>query len=138
MMAPLLQLPVFDVRKYGAVGDGHTLCTDAFAKAIAAAHASAQGGQVLVTEGRYLIGGIRLLSGVYLNVEASATILASNNVNDYPYNFRDWVVVAAVNASNVGVIGAGTIDGQAVPLWVKAWNGEQVAGAVSGASELIQ
>src|SRR5690349_19319406 len=67
---------VFDIRSYGAIGDGKTLNTDAFAKAIAAAE-SAGGGRVHVGPGQFLTGTIVLKSHVTLDLDAGATILAS-------------------------------------------------------------
>src|SRR5262245_38493366 len=46
---------VFSVTDHGAVGDGSTKCTEAFAQAVAACTA-AGGGRVLVPEGTYLTG----------------------------------------------------------------------------------
>ncbi|RYE98046.1 MAG: glycoside hydrolase family 28 protein, partial [Oxalobacteraceae bacterium] len=55
----------FDVRAYGARGDGATLDTDAINAAIAAAGA-AGGGTVWFPAGRYLSFSIRLRSNVAL------------------------------------------------------------------------
>lgn len=112
----------FDVAKYGAVGDGVTLNTAAFTKAVAAAAASPSGGIVVVPAGRWLTGGISLLSGVFLQVMDGATVLGSDRIDDYPYSPGDWVVVAATNATRVGILGPGTIDGQAVPNFVDYYN----------------
>src|SRR5437867_3082651 len=67
---------VFDVRSFGGVGDGQTLNTAAFASAVAAA-ATAGGGTVHVGPGRYLTGMIVLTSHVTLELDAAATLLAS-------------------------------------------------------------
>ena len=53
---------VFDVRHFGAVGDGRTLDTVALNKAIVACSA-AGGGCVLLPPGKYLSGTVRLKSG---------------------------------------------------------------------------
>jgi hypothetical protein len=50
--------PVFNILTYGAVGDGKTLNTDAFAKAISACAASG-GGTVFVPPGNYKSGPIQ-------------------------------------------------------------------------------
>ncbi|MEJ2618004.1 MAG: glycosyl hydrolase family 28-related protein, partial [Ignavibacteriaceae bacterium] len=50
-------VPVFSVLKYGAVGDGKTLDTDAIQKAINKAAKTGNGARVLVPAGhKYLIG----------------------------------------------------------------------------------
>ena len=69
---------IFDVRKYGATGDGKTLDTDAVNRAIDAA-ASAGGGVVLLPAGTYLCFSIRLKSHVHLHLEQGCTILAADS-----------------------------------------------------------
>jgi polygalacturonase len=68
----------FDVRSYGATGDGKTLDTDAVNRAIEAA-AAAGGGLVLFTPGIYLCFSIHLKSNVHLHIEQGATILAAES-----------------------------------------------------------
>ena len=67
---------VYDVRKYGAKGDGRTLDHGAINKAIEAATADG-GGQVVLSAGAYLCGSIRLKSNVDLHLMAGAKILAA-------------------------------------------------------------
>jgi polygalacturonase len=69
---------VFDVRKYGATGDGKTLDTDAVNHAIEAA-AAAGGGMVLFPPGTYLCFSIRLKSEVHLHLDQGATIQAADS-----------------------------------------------------------
>jgi polygalacturonase len=69
---------IFDVRKFGAVGDGKALDTDAVNHAIEAA-AAAGGGVVLFPAGTYLCFSIRLKSQVYLHLEQGSTILAADS-----------------------------------------------------------
>src|SRR5450756_1494074 len=66
----------FNVRDYGAVGDGKNLDSPAIDKAINAA-AEAGGGTVLVPAGIYLSGSIHLQSNIHLLVDAGATILGA-------------------------------------------------------------
>jgi polygalacturonase len=70
--------PAFDVRKYGAAGDGKTLATDAVNHAIEAA-AAAGGGVVLFPAGTYLCFSIHLKSNVQLYLEQGSTILAADS-----------------------------------------------------------
>jgi polygalacturonase len=67
---------VFDVRGYGAMGDGRAIDSVAINRAIAAAH-HAGGGTVRVPPGTYLSYSIRLRSRVRLQLEAGAVILAA-------------------------------------------------------------
>ena len=67
----------FDVKTYGATGDGKTLDTDAINKAIEAANA-AGGGTVLFPAGTYASYSIHLKSNVTLYLDAGATLLAAD------------------------------------------------------------
>jgi polygalacturonase len=69
---------VFDVRKYGATGDGKTLDTVAVNKAIEAA-AAVGGGVVLFPAGMYLCFSIRLKSQVHLHLEQGSAIVAAES-----------------------------------------------------------
>jgi polygalacturonase len=68
----------FDVRKYGATGDGKTLDTAAVNRAIDAASA-AGGGMVLFPPGTYLCFSIHLKSHVHLHLQQGSTILAADS-----------------------------------------------------------
>ena len=74
---------LFNVRDYGATGDGHTLDTAALNRAIGAC-AQAGGGTVYLPPGNYLTGTIELKTHVTLELDAGATILGSENPDDYP------------------------------------------------------
>lgn len=87
--------------------------TAAFQRAVTAAAglgSAVQAACVVVTDGQYLSGNLPLLSNVYLNVTPSAKMLGSSNVTDYPRSM--WAFVSAVAASNIGIVGGGTLDGQ--------------------------
>jgi polygalacturonase len=71
-------LGVFDVRRYGAKGDGKTLDTNAINSAVDAA-AGAGGGIVNFPAGQYLSFSIRLKSNVHLHLEQGATIIAADS-----------------------------------------------------------
>ena len=75
----LAQMPprAFDVRTFGATGDGKTLDTGAINQAIDAA-AAAGGGTVLFPAGTYASYSIHLKSNVGLYLDHGATILAAD------------------------------------------------------------
>ncbi|MGD0470621.1 MAG: glycosyl hydrolase family 28-related protein [Terriglobales bacterium] len=69
---------IFNVRQYGAAGDGKTLDTDAINRAIDGA-ASAGGGVVLFSPGTYLCFSIHLKSNVHLHLEEGSAILTAES-----------------------------------------------------------
>lgn len=114
---------VFDVREYGAVGDGAAKDTAAIQAAVDAASA-AGGGEVRVPAGRYVTGTIFLKSHVDFNVCAGATIEASKDPADYnrwdvcPQNSRSEEenhegghLFLCVGQTDVTLRGAGTVFG---------------------------
>ncbi len=69
---------VFDVRKYGATGDGKTPDTQAVNNAIEAA-AAVGGGTVVFPAGSYLCFSIRLKSQVHLYLHQGSSIVAADS-----------------------------------------------------------
>ncbi len=112
---------IYDVRDFGAVGDGVTLDTKPIQKAIDAC-AEANGGAVRLRGGTFLSGTIRLKSNVTLCIEAGAALLGSTNIADYPditpeivYLYRARFtksLIYAERAENIAIAGRGVIDGQ--------------------------
>ena len=72
----------FNVKSYGATGDGVTLDTNAINKAIEAC-SSAGGGTVYFPAGTYLSASIRLKSNINLFLDAGSTLLAVSNKLKY-------------------------------------------------------
>ena len=116
---------VFNVRDFGAVGDGKNLDSPGIDKAIAAA-ADAGGGTVVVPAGTYLSGSIHLRSNIHLVIDAGATILgAPQDLNAYdetePYSFGGYQdgghcyfhnsLIWGENLTNVFITGNGMING---------------------------
>lgn len=69
---------LFDVRRYGAVGDGRAIDSPAINRAIEAAEA-AGGGVVVFPAGTYACFSIRLKSQVHLHLLQGSTILAADS-----------------------------------------------------------
>ena len=78
-----------NVRAFGASGDGTTKDTAAFQKALDAC-AAANGGEVMVPAGNYLIGSIELKSNTILRLEKGANLLGSPDLDDYPVIKIRW------------------------------------------------
>jgi hypothetical protein len=107
---------VFNVREFGAKGDGKTLDTVAIQSAIDAAHKD-QGGTVLIPAGTFVVGTIELKSNVTLKLAVQGRLLGSERPEDYkagkgiPPSNGNIVMISAANAENVAIEGPGTIDG---------------------------
>jgi hypothetical protein len=113
-----------DATKTGVIGDGTTLNTAGIQKAIDNCSAGA-GCTLRFPAGRYLTGTIRIKSNVTFRLEDGAALLGSTETADYRNldlfingsgNPMGPALIVAVDASNVGIEGKGTIDGQSPQL----------------------
>jgi len=114
---------IFNVRTFGAVGDGKTKDTVAFQKALDAAVGS---GEVVVPAGNYMIGSIALGSGVTLRLQQDAILTGSPDADDYPIIPVRWegaetqghrALVYAQDAHDVSILGpGGLVGGQGMGL----------------------
>lgn len=127
--AALPALAAFDVRTYGAVGDGRVIDTEAINAAIAAAHA-AGGGTVQFPAGNYLSFSIRLRSNVALEFERGATLIAAEPAPDLREGYdhpeaNEWdryvdfghahhrnSLIHGENLENISIRGPGRIFGR--------------------------
>jgi len=124
----------YNIRDFGAKGDGTTLDTAALQAAIDACNKD-QGGTVLVPAGTFVIGTTELKSNVTLHIAAQGILLGSDHGKDYfpadaiPLHGDSTLedgntgLLFAVNAENITVEGPGLIDGR----------GSQFHGPVRGA-----
>lgn len=114
--------PAFDVRDFGAKGDGQAKNTAQIQRAVDACSRQG-GGEVVFRAGRYLTGMFFLRDNVMLRIEADATLLGSADCADYPTNaplrhldaaktprLRTTALIVADECTNVGIVGAGRID----------------------------
>ena len=120
------QFPPHNVNivEFGAVPDGHTMNTKAFADAINAC-AKGGGGTVVVPAGTWLTGPIRLESNINLHVEKGALVQFSKNINDYPFvessegrqnRYGRVQLISAYKAKNIAITGDGIFNG-AGEIW---------------------
>ena len=124
IQAPDIPRRAFPITRFGAIGDGVTDCTGAIAAAVAAAVAVG-GGRVLIPEGTFLTGAIRLKSRVELHLVAGATLLFSTDPHQYPNVLTRWEgndvfnyspLIYAFRETDIAITGEGAesiIDGQA-------------------------
>src|SRR2546423_2478822 len=121
---------VYNVRSFGAKGDGTTIDSPAINKAIDAANAGG-GGTVLFPPGTYLCFSIHLKSNVCLSLDQAATILAADNpleadapgydapepnqwdpYEDFGHSHWHNSLIWGENLENISIIGLGRIDGK--------------------------
>jgi polygalacturonase len=121
---------VFDVKEYGATGDGTAIDTPAVNKAIEAASA-AGGGTVYFSAGTYACYSIHLKSNIALFIDQGATILAAEQTQNAgfdeaepnpwgdEYRYQDFghshwhdSLIWGENLENISILGPGMIYGK--------------------------
>ena len=113
---------IYDIRNYGAIGDGVTLNTKAIQAAIDDAAANG-GGTVLLENGVFKTGSIILKSFVELHLAANGVLLGSEQCEDYPEKenlchvettllprARNASLIFAEESTHISITGTGTID----------------------------
>jgi polygalacturonase len=123
--------PCFDVKSFGATGDGKTIDTPAVNRAISAA-AQAGGGTVLFPAGSYLCYSIQLKSKIAVRLLAGSTIVAAEtdarepghgydaaesnapweDYQDYGHNHWHNSLIWGDGLENVAICGPGLIWGK--------------------------
>ena len=146
---------VFDVREFGAKGDGKSVDTPAINSAIEAA-ASAGGGTVVFPAGTYLCYSIRLKSKVALELGMGCTILAADAspknqaeqydlaesnqpweaYQDYGHNHWHNSLIWGENLEDVVIQGSGLIWGKGLSRGEGAGPVAEVAGVANKAIAL--
>lgn len=124
----------YDVRNYGAAGDGKTPDTPAINRTIEAA-AAAGGGTVHIPAGTYLCYSIRLKSNIALHLDPGATVLAADSPSagtdgargyydlaepktpwdayqDYGHNHWHNSLIWGEGLENISILGSGLIWGK--------------------------
>jgi len=115
-----------DMLKAGANPSGSALNTELINSTIGKLNANG-GGTLYFPAGKYLTGAIKLKSNITIELEAGATLLFSDNFDDYlPFvemrhegilmkNFSP--LISAADAENITIKGEGKLDGQGKKWW---------------------
>ncbi|MGA2797571.1 MAG: glycosyl hydrolase family 28 protein [Thermoguttaceae bacterium] len=107
----------FNVRDFGAVGDGAAKDTVAFQKALDTCAVSG-GGDVLVPAGNYLIGSVQIGTRTIIHLDKDATLTGTTDLDDYPIIDVRWegrwqrghrALIYAANVDHIGIVGPGHI-----------------------------
>src|SRR5512132_960214 len=127
LSAPAPQSAVYNVKTFGATGDGKTIDTPSVNKTIDTA-AAAGGGTVYFPAGNYLSVSIHLKSNIALYLDQGATIIAADTSDDAKYDppepnewdkYQDFghshwhnSLIWGENLTNVSILGPGMIWGK--------------------------
>lgn len=125
---------VFDVRAFGAKGDGRTLDTAAIQKALDAC-GKAGGGTVKLPPGTYLSQPLTLRTRTTLQLDDGAVLQATTNHADFMKTPGDWLKAASggdfvplltgKDLQDLAVTGKGVIDGNGAVWWEEAEKARQ-------------
>ena len=137
--------PLYNVRAFGASGDGKTLDTPAINRAIQAA--AVAGGTVYFPAGNYLCYSLHLKSKVALYVEQGATIVAADpaadpaqsydaaesnkpweEYQDYGHNHWHNSLIWGEGLSDISILGPGLIWGKGLS---RGWAAGRDAGPIA-------
>jgi len=141
IMEPSFRDKVYKITDFGAIAGGKIKNTVAINAAITRCN-SEGGGQVLITNGKFLTGAIHMKSNVNLHIDSSAVLLFSTEPTDYLplvrtrwegddcYNYSP--LIYADGQSNFAVTGKGLLDGQAGKDNWWPWKGGTNNGWIKG------
>ena len=108
-----------NIKDFGAVGDGKSLCSEAFKISIETLFKKG-GGKLIVPSGVWLTGPIILKSNINLHLEIGAIIQFSEDEKLYSVfktsfegleTYRCQSPISAINETNIAITGKGVIDG---------------------------
>lgn len=114
---------LYNVLDYGIIGDGITNNTKALNKL--SDEISKTGGTMYFPAGKYVTGTVFMSDNMTLTVDSGATLLGSDNFDDFPYiedvdgytRGGHWSMIAAINCKNICINGNGIIDAQGYNWW---------------------
>lgn len=119
IISPKFKKDTISIVTYGAIADGYTLNTKSINNTIDALSKKG-GGVVLVPSGLWLTGPVVIKSNINLHLAIGATLLFTDNQNEYPLVKGNWEgipqmrnqsPISATNATNIAITGKGIIDG---------------------------
>ena len=126
---------VFNIKDYGAAGDGITPATAAIQAAVDGA--AAVKGMVVVPPGTFLTAPLFLKSGIEFHLSEGAVLLAVTDEEQYPQVWSrvagiemEWPagVLNIIGQTDVTISGQGIIDGQGQVWWHKYWGEDHRGG----------
>ena len=98
----------------GGIGDGVTLCTEAFEKGISKL-TKMGGGRLIVPQGVWLTGPIMLKDNIELHLEKNALVIFSPDkslfLDKNPNASRVYPCIRASKRTNIAITGQGILDG---------------------------
>jgi polygalacturonase len=124
----------YNIREYGAIGDGISIDSDAINLAIEAATRNG-GGTVFIPAGRYLCYSIRLKDNITLHLDSGSTLVAANpteergydsgedtehsgtGYQDFGHSFWKNSLIWGIGLQNITIEGFGRIDGIGLVKW---------------------
>lgn len=118
---PVIPDYTVNIRDFGGKGDGITLNTEAFSKAISELDKKG-GGHLVVPAGIWMTGLISLKDNIDLHIEKNGVIMASPDRSLFfkeKNGVKDSKATPMINASkrkNISITGEGTIDGNGI-VW---------------------
>jgi len=129
---PVIPARTFNLADFGAVGDGQTMNTAAFKKAVAAVN-QAGGGKLVVPKGVFITGPFELCSSLDFHLDAGAMVQAPATFEALglpdPSTLKTQAEASAVKIGplisgrglhDLAITGPGTIDGNGSHWW--AWS----------------
>ena len=111
---PVIPANQVNLKDAGGVGDGITLCTEAFAKGISKLEKQG-GGRLVVPEGVWLTGPIALKDNIELHLQKNAIVVFSPDKSLYVdpsgKSSRVYACIRASKRKNIAITGEGILDG---------------------------
>jgi len=115
---------VYNIKEFGAKGNGETLDTKSIQKAIDKAFING-GGTVEIPAGTYKIGSLFLKDNINLHLQSGALLLGSTDLKDYTETiskfesrtnklYSKYFMIFAEGARNISISGFGEINGNGV------------------------
>lgn len=119
VVLPTISDKSYSIVDFGAKEGGEFLNTEAINEAIA--HCSDNGGgKVVIPEGIWLTGPVKMASYVNLHISEGAILLFTSDVSEYPFiksffegkvDYRAHPLIYGVELENIAITGSGIVEG---------------------------